>query len=459
MEQFNLIDSKSLDELKFTGFRAKQVDLQDMQDRSLKKIILIGDGMSGKTQIILTFGQLIINYLERIFQNQSDSQRDRSFLGKAEAVLGSFEEDLSPEFFPWAEKFGFIVQYGRVSWDLAKNISLDTETIGFEDFKMIFPYIWKGQTFRVSIEGVDVGGQNIYDHFRGVMGKLAGKNDLVLVIFDKSRAFSCWNSIEQIKKLLDEKSGTTEHVPTIVYVANKVDLEEHIRSQKWRSETQRALIAMIKLTIDYGKGSYSLPSLVSKSGQEIEFTFRMMNGSLSFPDFEAFIYNVIRKNDSSYPNMMTDVNTRAIAREIAAQIVFDQKVVDNQSDNFMVSLMEDFGSLLFQRRPLALQYGGAIEYTSEKSEGDPFLRVRKKWNNYTCTLSSLNSERIESAIMAAGNARGFLEQMGTFYSTNALNGLGIIELFETIIKKKLEENVEISTDKSEGVIRRKIKRF
>ncbi len=459
MEQFNLNDSKSLKELHFTGFQPKQVDLKDMQDRSLKKIILIGDGMSGKTQIILTFGQLVINYLKKIFQNQSESYRDRIFLGKAEVALGSFEEELTPEFLAWVEKNGFIVQYGRVSWDLVKNISLDTETIGFEDFKMIFPYIWRGQTFRVSIEGVDVGGQNIYDHFRSVMGKLAGKNDLVLVIFDKSRAFSCWNSIEQIKKLLDEKSGTTEHVPTILYVANKVDIEEHIRSQKWRSETQRALIDMVKLALNYGKGSYSLPSLISKSRQEIKFTFQILNDSLPFPDFEAFIYNVIRKNDFSYPNTMTDVNTRAIAREIAAQIVFDQKVVHNQSDTFMISVMEDFGSLLFQRRPLALQYGGAIEYTSEKSERDPFLRVREKWNNYTCTLSSLNSESIDSAIKAAGNARVFLAQMGTFYSTNALNGLGIIELFETIIKKKLEENVVISTDRPEGVIRRKIKRF
>ncbi|MHA2343989.1 MAG: hypothetical protein ACXADW_19170, partial [Candidatus Hodarchaeales archaeon] len=191
-----------------SGFIPNKVNLSEMKDIQVKKIIIIGDGMSGKTQIILTLSQIVINYLNEIYSANRGSRLqpfEESDLRHAEAVLNQDSNEISTEFISWAENHGFLVQYGRIKWNVGSAISLDTETIGFEDFNFIFPYMWNRRTYRIQLSGSDVGGQNIFDHLRNVLGKIAGKKDTLVVVFDRSRALSCWNSVEQVRNVIGDK--------------------------------------------------------------------------------------------------------------------------------------------------------------------------------------------------------------------------------------------------------------
>ncbi|MHA1972597.1 MAG: GTPase domain-containing protein [Candidatus Hodarchaeales archaeon] len=455
-----MFDLKSLENLKFTGFRPANIDTSNMIDVDVKKMVFIGDGMSGKTQIILTLSRLITIYLIKVFsKSKAKGSSGDDFLNVVDAALGNDTLTLTESFKAWVREHKFLVKYGRSTWEEINSVTLDTETIGFEDFNFSFPYLWKGMTYRVNFSGADIGGQNIFDHFRNVMGKLANKGDVILVVFDKSRAFSCWNSIEQIKSIISDKTSM-DNMPKIFYIGNKIDLEEHIRTQSWRASLQRQILTKLKSVTDFGKGVYYVPSLVGSTEQERKVNYRIQNNKMSFPDLEAFIYNCIRGFDKLYNKTMTDVNCRAIAREIAAQLVFDQKIESEQSEDNMVEVMKKFGYLLFQRRPLAIQYSGGIEYTSKGSEGDSFGRVREKWSEYSLDTTKVTQNKVEASIMAAGNSRSFLKQMGEFYSTNGLTGEGILEILDFAIRDKIE-SAEKQPDNSQKsqVIRRKIKRF
>ena len=113
-----------------SGFIPNKVQLSEMKDIQIKKIIIIGDGMSGKTQIILTLSQIIIEYLNEIYSANRGSKLqpfEESVLRHAEAVLNQDSNEISTEFINWAENHGFLVQYGRVKWNVGSTISLDTE--------------------------------------------------------------------------------------------------------------------------------------------------------------------------------------------------------------------------------------------------------------------------------------------------------------------------------------------
>jgi GTPase SAR1 family protein len=452
-----------------SGFSIKQLNLKEIKDAEVKKIIFIGDGMSGKTQIVLTAAKQIIYYLHKIYYS-TIPRRDDQILQQADAILNEKSFEISPSFQQWAESQRFLVQYGRIKWDVSE-ISLDTETIGFEDFHFHFPFAWKGRTYRIKLSGSDVGGQNIFDHMRNVLGKFAGATDVIIVVFDKSRALSCWNSIEQIKNVLGEKIedqyAYRSNIPQIVYVGNKIDLEEHVRSQKWRADLLRSLMKKVRNALNFGKGVYKLPSLVGSKGTERTIQYKLDNQQISFPDLEAFIYNSIRESDPKYSiAVITDVNAKALAREIAAQLVFNRILEERQSwtgevkEEEMISIMNDFGNILFQRRPLAMQYSGGIEYMEKTTETDSFARVRTKWMKYWLNFQSLRDSQVETALMSAANARSFLEEMGDFHTTNALQGNGVLELMDSVIQKKLElAEKEPRLSKPSRTIKRRIKRF
>jgi len=452
-----------------SGFIPNKIQLSDMKDIKVKKIIFIGDGMSGKTQIILTLSQNIIDYLNKIYSTSRSKLLpfEESDLRYAEAVLNHDSNKISKEFIHWAENHGFLVQYGRVKWNVRSTISLDTETIGFEDFNLIFPYIWNGRTYRIHLSGSDVGGQNIFDHLRNVIGKVAGKKDTIVVVFDRSRSLSCWNSVEQVRNVIEDKLNLGSNIPKIMYVGNKVDLEEHIRSQKWQAGVLRSFVDKTKKVLNYGKGSYHVPSLVRKNGGDREISFKLNTSKISFPDLEALLYNSIRECDDNSSKIMTDVNSKSLAREIAAQLVFDRKINEVKlntnllTETTMVAIMKELGDLLFQRRPLAIQYTGGIEYIQEGDQTDSFGRVRSKWDVFGFDLKLLTSESIESAIVSAGNSRNLLSDMGYFHSTDALKGIGVQEILDKILSDKLPElTIDDSKLKDDtSVIKRKIRRF
>ena len=76
-------------------------------------------------------------------------------------------------------------------------------------------------------------------------------------------------------------------------------------------------------------------------------------------------------------------------------------------------------------------------------------------------MKLLTSKSIEAAIVSAGNSRSLLSDMGSFYSTDALKGIGIQEILDKIILDKLPElTIDDSKLKDDtSVIKRKIKRF
>jgi hypothetical protein len=164
---------------------------------------------------------------------------------------------------------------------------------------------------------------------------------------------------------------------------------------------------------------------------------------------------------------MTDVNSKSLAREIAAQLVFDRKINEVKlntnllTETTMVAIMKELGDLLFQRRPLAIQYTGGIEYIQEGDQTDSFGRVRSKWDVFGFDLKLLTSESIESAIVSAGNSRNLLSDMGYFHSTDALKGIGVQEILDKILSDKLPElTIDDSKLKDDtSVIKRKIRRF
>ena len=459
-----------------TGFQPNRIDLNEIVDIDVKKVVIIGDGMSGKTQILITFGKKILAYLQKIYSALSILEGRKSDDTGLEVALEAFGEiyKINPAFQSWAEQQGFLIRYGNSKWNIM-SVSLDTETIGFEDFQFIFPYFWNNRSYRINLFGSDVGGQNIFDHFRAVLGKIAGANDIIIVIFDKSRALSCWNSIEQVQKVVGDKisdqRSSLSNLPRIIFVGNKIDLEEHIRKQKWQDGISNSLMRKTAQISHYRKGEYQLPSLVGKKGIERTFRFKLENVKLNFADLEALIYNAIRESDYDYKTqkIMTDVNAKAMAREISAQLVFQQKVEDKEAEievestGTVITILEDFGKLLFQRRPLAMQYSGGIErFHHNTSDSDSFGRVRAKWFEYSVNFNRLTSENIYSSIASASNARNLLSaDVGEFFSTNALLGTGVMELWDSVIHEKLLKNLKMATssNKDRKPKKRRIRKF
>ncbi|UCG01857.1 MAG: hypothetical protein JSW11_19910 [Candidatus Heimdallarchaeota archaeon] len=461
-----------MNNLSLTGFQPKNIDLTEMVDVDVKKVVIIGDGMSGKTQTLITFGKKILVYLQRIYSARSILERKSSKDTGLEVALETFGDQytVDPAFQSWAERHGFLIRYGNNKWNIV-SVSLDTETIGFEDFQFIFPYFWENKTYRINLFGSDVGGQNIFDHFRTVLGKIAGAKDILLVVFDKSRALSCWNSIEQVQRVVGDKISERKlgqsNIPRIIYVGNKIDLEEHINKQEWQNGVSSSIMRKITQISDYRKGTYQLPSLVGRKGLERTFHFKIDNGFLHFPDFEALVYNAIREADPNYRThkIMTDVNAKAIAREISAQFVFQRKIEEKETDKgtedakSVITILEDFGKLLFQRRPLAMQYSGGIEQIYETtSESSSFGRVRVKWIDYDVNFYHLKRENIKFALESAANAKNLLTtDMGEIFNTNALIGTGIMALWDSIIQEKLKAATALKIDKKSK--KRKIRKF
>jgi GTPase SAR1 family protein len=412
-----------------SGFQLEQVNLAEMKE-VMVKIIFIGDGMSGKTQILITFGKLLLDYLQKIHQNSTET-RFKPFL-------------------KWARNFGFLLKYGKIKWNIME-VSLDTETIGLEDFEFVFPYVWQGQTYKIRLQGKDVGGQNIFDHFRAVIGRLVKPKDYLFVVFDKSRQLSCFNSIDQVRTLLEEKT----EFPQIIYCANKIDLVEHIQEPTWRDSVSKSIIEEIEKVNKTYKGEYSIPSLVGENDNILEY--KIENNTLSFPDLEAIVYNSIRGTDSKYKTeLMSEVNLKALSREIAAQISYNIKaeVLETQEDK-MGELWENLKKKLFQFRPLAMQYSISPIAAPEDDDFEVYDRIRENWAFFGVELP-LNEEMVRFAIEKAGCAEELLTELGSFFDTNALNGIGILEMIDHMIRQTL---IKLKSSSDKKPVRRQLKRF
>ncbi len=414
------------------------------------KIILLGDGMSGKTQLIISFSKIIMEYLKNLYLLYLDN--DILLEERKKLQHGNY----SPNYYKWVKIHGFNVRYGDNLWDLS-TISLDTETIGLEDFSFVFPYFYEDITYRINLNGTDLGGQNIYDHFRAVLGKIARPNDNMIVVFDKSRNMSCVNSIRHFQEVVEEISSDNNiniHIPKFWFISNKIDLEEHIKSQEWQMKISQSFLNKLQES-----KSFYLPSLIFPEKEERLVQYKIETNMISFPDVEALVYNSIRESDEKYKSsLMSDVNTRALAREVTAQLVFFQKFkyegIDPQGQWW-----EDFMNLIYQQRPLALQYGKSIgifqniDYTDDSYNG-----VRVTWQDYKLHFQRIR-ETIQDAIKLVGETDSVIGSIGKFFSTNAVEGKGIEELFNAIIQDCLKEEKDPSITGEVRRTRDRIKRF
>lgn len=427
-----------------------------MED-AVVKLIYIGDGMSGKTQILISLAQILIEYLQKIYLlSEKTDQSDFHYpLGRGGETSPS---TVDPVFHTWAEKRGFFLRYGNFKWDIRK-VSLDTETVGLEDFEFVFPFIWNDTTYKIRLIGNDVGGQNIFDHFRDVLAKMAGPDDNLIVVFDKSRELSCYNSIEHIKKVIGIMTSENEsNLSRIVYCGNKIDLEKHIQNEEWREGVLKSIMNKITDIMNHGKGEYSFPSLMDAEKEELRVKSDITNDQVAFPDLEALIYNAIRQFDSKYQtDLMSEVNTKALSREIAAQLVYNQKVtIKEEDDKQAEQVWEDFRTLLYQTRPLAVQYsvGGRVKHQDDESAH--FKRVRDEWNKFRLNLP-ITTENIRFALHRTGNAEELLNEMGDRFDTNALSGDGILKMLESIIQETLKKLKGPS--QKEKRVKHELKRF
>ena len=125
----------------------------------------------------------------------------------------------------------------------------------------------------------------------------------------------------------------------------------------------------------------------------------------------------------------------------------------------MVSILKNFGLLLFQRRPLAMQFAGAIEYFQEEEVIDSFSRVRTKWSTFDLDVADINQDSFQNAISDASNSENLLSDM-KFFSTNAIVGTGVLEMIDSIIQNKLlKDSKQQKTNDQHKPIKRRIRRF
>ncbi|MFX1286500.1 MAG: Rab family GTPase [Promethearchaeota archaeon] len=424
----------------FSGFQADNINLHSMKE-VVVKLTFIGDGMSGKTQILITFARLLEEYFQKIYS-----------LSK-KAIEADFHVS-TPIFQNWVKTHGFFLRYGKTIWDI-KTVSLDTETVGLEDFEYIFPYNQNGTTYKIRLLGNDVGGQNIFDHFRAVLGKMIGPDDNLIVVFDKSRELSCFNSIEQIKKVLG--IGKSEILAQIIYCGNKIDLEKHIQDPEWHETLLQAIMQKIADTLNQEIGEYSFPTLVSEKGKERIVKYKIENNQITFPDLEALIYNSIRESDDKYgTKLLSEANTKALCREIAAQLVYTRLTEEIDNKTQTEEIWGKLRSILFQSRPLAIQYSGGTSTIAENDESTYYGRVRDKWREFGLNLP-VSEEVIKTALHQTASAGELLKEMGEYFDTNALSGQGIMNMMDSIIQETITKLENPLTDKKE--LKRKIKKL
>ncbi|MHA2245503.1 MAG: hypothetical protein ACXADY_11105 [Candidatus Hodarchaeales archaeon] len=440
-----------------TGFQPDHINLIEMNE-AIVKTVFIGDGMSGKTQILITLGKLLINYLQQISLGSTKTYHTE--FSNVETDSYSF----TPAFHNWVTNHGFFLRYGKTDWDFSA-VNLDSETIGLEDFEFIFPYVHNNQTYKIKLIGNDVGGQNIFDHFRAVLGKMTGPDDNLIVVFDKSRELSCFNSIEQINKVIGGMTSETRGYfrpdsSRITYCGNKKDLEEHIKDKKWQEGVINSFMNKITKILADNIGDYSLPSLVDEKEEERIVSFKIENNRITFPDLESLVYNSIRESDEKFrTNIMSEVNTKALGREIAAQLFYDRKIGEQRNQSLQLQeIWENFKSLLFKSRPLAMQYSAGIKVLQQTEDSAYFGKIRNKWHKFGL-LTPISHENIEAALHQSSNARVLLAEMGKCFDTNALSGEGILPLIDSIIQETLTRKVDPSQRQRKRTIIRKFEKF
>ena len=118
-------------------------------------------------------------------------------------------------------------------------------------------------------------------------------------------------------------------------------------------------------------------------------------------------------------------------------------------------MWEDLRTILYQTRPLAVQYSirGRIQKNDEPAH---LHQVRDKWLKFGLNLP-ITRDYVKFALHRTGNAEEILNEMGDHFDTNALSGDGILKMLEAIIQETLIKLNEPS--QKEKRVKRELKRF
>ncbi|MFX0090389.1 MAG: hypothetical protein ACFFBD_01405, partial [Candidatus Hodarchaeota archaeon] len=303
------------------------MDLNIMKDLKIK-IIAIGDGGSGKTQIFKTFAQGVKEAIELLFDKYMAEQNQISYQkwyeNQRDELTATFEDIIGlktgrEDYYRWLERKKLPTPriwtnvHKFTTGDVEKK-STDIATGALEQFQMCFPYQKDGSTYRVMLEGFDFGGQNVFDHIRNIYQQLSKPGDITLTVFDSTRLTSCRNSVNHINNFIDkikEQALTGQKLmPTIITVSNKEDLLEYISSSEWQNGFTFTLMQKLSGLSQKTSVTYTLPYLREEHNKtERIITAPIINGQINYADIESIIYETIRKFDTEYlSGRMTDVN-------------------------------------------------------------------------------------------------------------------------------------------------------
>ncbi len=411
------------------------------------ELILLGDGMSGKTSILIKIAEIILSQafdeyqamlirrevpsydvwksriqphvngelLNRIIEKRPvlkhlEQAKYLAWLEMEEPNVISFED--------WLRREGI-----RLDDILAKDTSL--ATLGLETFEMRFPL---GRHF-LFVNGYDLGGQNIYDHLRNVLAGLAKPDSYLLVVFDSSRYLSCENSIYQFEDSLKKLEKRGKGIPTILTIFNKIDLHQYLEDQDRQDEYARWIFeALTKVKSDGYK--HEIPHVL-RSNELIEIQIEPTS-QLGFEHVEAIIHHALRMNEPSFGDPpLTELNARALARELTAQLLLLQQPQEN-----FTSYHEQLKKVMFEERPLALQHMGGFKIKAMRGQmprNELLEQVRKKFEPFVLDLEALNVEDVKTAIKRSINTTFLEKDIKRFskrsFRTNAIGGEGIVDIF------------------------------
>ncbi len=406
-------------------------------------MILLGDGMAGKTTLIKKFSELLYlkyarQYEQFLQENDIPSYQEWLRHQQTSALLDERQELTYASYFNWAAWQYNLIKFDEWLRDLGVNlksyIEKDTSvgTIGLDTIDLKFPH----QHGAIHLTGYDLGGQNIYDQIREVITGLATPETFLVTVFDSSRLASCEHSVRQLTTNLEKIKSKQKGLPRIVIVFNKVDLKDYMKNIDWQRYTVNYLHEIIKET-RFRPITYAVPNLVIK-GKMHAFTVGP-DDFIGIEHLEALIYYAFSKNDPSFGEPpFTEDNAKAIAREISMQLL----LLQHDDAEFYNRLAQ----LMFAMRPLAVQYLGGLAVTRgktpEESGYDSLLLLREKYRGLELDLRDFTQEMLLKAIKNSLKTEELenviKEQNFPIFHTNALNGVGVMHLFNHLIAKSAE---------------------
>ena len=434
-----------------------------MNSTIVAELILIGDGMSGKTSLLKKIAEIayqeIVQEFERYVRQKNLPTFHEWLKSKKETELSAALEQLGDKEYTFTDYLKWL-QQNNVSlehWMKTNHYTLDkllqketnVATAGMDTFNIIFPFRGK----KINFKGYDLGGQNIYDQIRQIIAQIAKKDNFLLIVFDSTRFFSCQNSIRHLKEVIEKKQEKEEALPFLVAIANKIDFHQYLLNSPQMIDNLSNKIYEALENVKTKGMTYRVPHLLQKNAQR-EITIEKTT-LLGFEHLEALIYYVISTNYGSEFNKspLTEDNAKSFSREVAMQLILHQHREDYREFYDKVS------QLVFAQRPLAVQYMTGLDVADDGIERPSITmlnKLRKRYQGIELDLTSpdINQVLIKKMILYAINTQPIFDSIKEITNhllyTNALNGDGVPELISLIINQapQLTAKKEQKTKKS-----------